>query len=47
MEIESTVKTWREGDQYVVQATPVDVMTSGMSPEDARKASKEALHFSL
>ena len=47
MKIDYTVQIWREGEQYIAHAMPVDVMSSGPSPEDARKALKEAVHLFL
>ncbi len=47
MNMEYTVQIWREGNQFVAHATPIDVMSSGPSPEEARKALKEAVHLFL
>ena len=47
MNIEYTVQIWREGDQFIAHATPIDVMSSGPSTEEARKALKEAVHLFL
>jgi predicted RNase H-like HicB family nuclease len=43
MRIEYNVQIWKEGNQYVAHATPLDVMSSGTSPEDARRALDEAV----
>ena len=47
MEIEYTVQIWQEGRQFVAHAMPLDVMSSGPSPEQARKALEEAVHLFL
>jgi predicted RNase H-like HicB family nuclease len=43
MMLETTVQVWREGAQYVAHAMPIDVMSSGPTPESARAALDEAL----
>ena len=45
--IEYTVHIWEEGGQYVAHAMPLDVMSSGGTPEEARKALDEAVHVFL
>ncbi len=47
MNIEFTVHIWKEGDQYIAHAMPLDVMSSGPSPDQARKALNEAVHLFL
>jgi predicted RNase H-like HicB family nuclease len=47
MNIEYTVQIWREGDQFVALAMPLDVMSSGRTPEEARAALDEAVHVFL
>ena len=48
MNLEYTVQTWREGKQYVVaQASPLDVVSAGPTPEQARQALREAVHLFL
>lgn len=47
MNIEYTVQIWREGNQFVAHAMPLDVMSSGRTPEEARKALDEAVHLFL
>jgi len=47
MEIEYTVQIWQEGRQFVAHAMPLDVMSSGPTPEQARKALGEAVHLFL
>lgn len=46
-DIEYTVKIWKEGNQFVAHAMPLDVMSSGSTPEEARKALAEAVHLFL
>ena len=45
MNIEYTVQIWKEGNQFVAHAMPLDVMSSGNTPEEARKALDEAVHL--
>ena len=45
--IEYTVQIWKEGDQFVAHAMPLDVMSSGKTPDEARKALDEAVHLFL
>jgi len=33
--IEYTVQIWKEGNQFVAHAMPLDVMSSGRTPEEA------------
>jgi len=47
MHIDYTVQVWREGDQYVAHAMPLDVASSGPSPEAAKKAADEAVRLFL
>jgi predicted RNase H-like HicB family nuclease len=47
MKIEYTVQIWNEGDQFVAHAMPLDVMSSGKTPDQARKALDEAVHLFL
>ena len=46
-DIEYTVQIWKEGNQFVAHAMPLDVMSSGNTPEEARKALAEAVHLFL
>jgi predicted RNase H-like HicB family nuclease len=46
-DIEYTVQIWKEGNQFVAHAMPLDVMSSGSTPEEARKALAEAVHLFL
>jgi predicted RNase H-like HicB family nuclease len=47
MNIEYTVQIWSEGEQFVARAMPLDVMSSGRTPEEARAALDEAVHVFL
>ena len=47
MNVEYTVQIWKEDDQYIAHATPLDVVSSGPNPEEARAALKEAVHLFL
>ncbi len=46
-QIDYTVQIWNERDQFVAHAMPLDVMSAGNSPEDARKAVDEAVRAFL
>ncbi len=41
--IDYTVHIWQEGSQFIAHAMPLDVMSSGPTPEAARKALDEAV----
>lgn len=45
--IEHTVQVWKEGGTYVARAVPLDVMSCGDSPDDARKNLNEAVELFL
>jgi predicted RNase H-like HicB family nuclease len=47
MKIDFTVQIWREGSQYVAHAMPLDVLSSGATPDKARQALQEALQAFL
>jgi predicted RNase H-like HicB family nuclease len=47
MRIDYTVQIWREGKQYVAHAMPLDVASSGKTPEAARQAVDEAVRVFL
>ena len=38
MQIEYTLQLWREGSQFVAHAMPIDVLSSGTTPDQARAA---------
>ena len=44
-DIDYTAQIWKEGSQYVAHAMPLDVMSSGKTPEEARQALDEAVHL--
>jgi predicted RNase H-like HicB family nuclease len=43
MKIDYTVQVWKEGDQYIAHASPLDLVSSGPTPEGAKSALKEAV----
>jgi predicted RNase H-like HicB family nuclease len=45
MDIEYTVHVWKEGNHYIAHAMPLDVISSGPSPEAAKAALKEAVQL--
>jgi predicted RNase H-like HicB family nuclease len=45
--IEYTLQIWKEGNQFIAHAMPLDVMSSGQTPDEARKALTEAVHLFL
>lgn len=47
MNIEYTVHIWREGEQFVAHAIPLDVMSSGGTADEARAALDEAVRLFL
>lgn len=47
LSIEFTANIWQEGDQFVAHAMPLDVMSAGRTPEEARQALDEAVHLFL
>ena len=47
MKIAYTVQIWREGNQYIGHAMPLDVASSGETPETARQAVDEAVRLFL
>ena len=47
MDIEYTIQIWKEGGQFIAHAMPLDVMSSGPTPEEARKALYEAVSLFL
>ena len=46
-DIKYTVQIWKEDNQFVAHAMPLDVMSSGETQEEARKALDEAVHLFL
>ena len=47
LNIEYSAQIWKEGNQYIAHALPLDVISAGPSPEEARKALDEAVHLVL
>ena len=47
MQIDYTVQVWKEQDQFIAHAMPLDVASSGATPEAARKAVDQAVRLFL
>jgi predicted RNase H-like HicB family nuclease len=47
MNLEYTVQVWRELDQFIAHAMPLDVASAGETPEAARQAVDEAVKLFL
>ena len=47
MRIDYTVQIWKEGSQFVAHAVPIDVVSSGSTPDQARAALDEAVRLFL
>lgn len=47
LNIDYTVQIWLEGQHYTAHAMPIDVMSSGLSPDEARQAVDEVVHLFL
>ncbi len=47
MKLDYTVQIWEEGSQFIAHAMPLDVASSGPSPEAARRAVDEAVQLFL
>lgn len=47
MNLEYTAQIWKEGDQFIAHAMPLDVMSSGSTVEAAREALDEAVDLFL
>ena len=47
MTIDFTTQIWREGSQFVAHAMPLDVMSSGPTPDASRAALAEAVRLFL
>lgn len=45
--IDYTVHIWQEGSQFIAHAMPLDVISSGPTPDAARKALDEAVKLFL
>jgi len=46
-DLEYTVQIWKEGDQFIAHAIPLDVMSAGPTVEAARVALDEAVSLFL
>ncbi len=47
MQVDYTVQIWKEGSQFIAQAMPIDVVSSGPSAPQARVALEEAVSLFL
>jgi predicted RNase H-like HicB family nuclease len=47
MQLDFNVQIWKEGEQFIAHAMPVDVASSGASAEEARQALDEAVRVFL
>lgn len=47
MQIDFTVQVWREGENYIAHAMPIDVASAGSTPALARAAVDEAVRLFL
>jgi hypothetical protein len=47
LNIEYSAQIWKQGNQYIAHEMPLDVMSAGPSPREARKALDEAVHLFL
>ena len=47
LNIEFTVHVWLEGSQYIAHAMPLDVMSAGNTPDEAKKALDEVVRLFL
>lgn len=47
MNLEYTIQIWKEKNQFVAYAMPLDVMSSGATPDLARHALAEAVDLFL
>lgn len=45
MEIGYTIQIWSEGSQFIAHAMPLDVASSGATPQEARVALDEAVRL--
>ena len=47
MKLDNTVQIWREDGQFIAHAMPLDIASSGQSPDEARNAVDEAIRLFL
>jgi predicted RNase H-like HicB family nuclease len=45
MQIETTIRVWQEGDQFIAHAMPIDVASAGDTAASARVALNEAVEL--
>ncbi len=47
MNVDYNVQVWKEGDQFIAHAMPIDVVSSGKTSDKAKAALDEAVHLFL
>ncbi len=47
MKLDYTVQVWKEDQQFIAHAMPLDIASSGATPEEARRAVDEAVRLFL
>ena len=47
IKLDYTVQVWKEGKQFIAHAMPLDVASSGPTPDAARQAVDEAMRLFL
>ena len=47
VKVDYTVQVWKEGNHFIAHAMPLDVASSGATPEASRKAVDEAVRLFL
>ena len=45
LNIEFTIHVWKEGNHFIAHAMPLDVISSGNTPDEAKNALNEAVHL--
>jgi hypothetical protein len=45
MNIDYTVQIWQEGDQFIAHTMPLDIISSGKTPQDSRDALEQAVEL--
>ena len=45
LNIEFTIRVWREANQFIAHAMPLDVMSSGNTLDEAKNSLDEAVHL--
>jgi predicted RNase H-like HicB family nuclease len=47
LNIKFTIHVWQEGSQFIAHAMPLDVLSAGNTPDEAKKALDEAVRLFL